>query len=74
MLTDKEKELFNSLGFEVKNDKITKVAEPPNLEYTGFNLYWDTRSGKVFEKVGETMEEVRSPELEAEQRFLKNIV
>lgn len=72
-LTDKEKEMFNKLGFEVRDGKIAKQASPPNLHYMGFNLYWDSNEARVFEKVGETLQEYHSPELDAERRFLKNI-
>lgn len=71
-LTNKEKEMFNNLGFEVRDDKISKIAKPLNLEYAGFNVYLSTENGRVFEKVGGSFEEISNPELNAEQRFLKN--
>lgn len=69
-MTDSEKALCRELGIEVTPDgfkQANKIAS--NLEYAGFDIYVG-KDGSVFEKVGQELVEVTSPELEAEKRFL----
>lgn len=66
-LTDAEKVMCNELG--ILTDKEIKTAE--NLDYAGFGMYI-SQSCDVFEKLGEELVEVLTPEIEAEKRFLKH--
>lgn len=69
-LTDKETELFNKLGFEVKNDgHITHKDRVGELHYAGFNMYISD-DNRLFERIGDKLAECTNDELEAEKRFI----
>lgn len=75
-LEDKELLMLQKLGFEVNKDgnivkSDSKEITEENLKYAGFNIYISP-DNRVFEKQGEELVEVDSPELRAERRFLEN--
>jgi uncharacterized UPF0146 family protein len=70
ILSDAEKAMCKELGLNVTEMGIeSQQKTAKDMEYAGFGVYISDVN-RVFEKVGETLEEVITPELEAEKRFL----
>lgn len=68
-LTNQEKELFDKVGFEVRDGHIAHKDDVGELHYAGFNMYI-SNDNRLFEKKGNKLVECSHEELEAENRFL----
>lgn len=71
-LENEELQLLQKLGFGISNGRIVKAEEDKlrDLKYAGFGIYVSGDSSS-FEKQGEELIEIITPEKEAEKRFMR---
>ncbi len=68
-LTNQEKDFFNKLGFEVRDNHVVQKDNIGELHYAGLNMYISDNN-RLFEKKGNELIECTYDELEAENRFI----